>query len=26
VPGEETVDVDEVLKRSGTDWRAASKS
>jgi 2,5-furandicarboxylate decarboxylase 1 len=26
VPGEEVVDVDEVLKRSGTDWRAASKS
>jgi 2,5-furandicarboxylate decarboxylase 1 len=26
VPGEEAVDVDEVLKRSGTDWRAASKS
>jgi 2,5-furandicarboxylate decarboxylase 1 len=25
VPGEEAIDVDEVLKRSGTDWRAALK-
>jgi 2,5-furandicarboxylate decarboxylase 1 len=25
VPGEETIDVAEVLKRSGTDWRAALK-
>jgi 2,5-furandicarboxylate decarboxylase 1 len=26
VPGEEDIDVDEVLKRSTTDWRAALKS
>ena len=26
VPGEENIDVDEVLKRSTTDWRAALKS
>ena len=25
VPGEETIDVAELLKRSGTDWRAALK-
>ena len=26
VPGEEAIDVAEVLKRSGSDWRAALKS
>jgi hypothetical protein len=26
VPGEETIDVTEVLKRSSSDWRAALKS
>jgi 2,5-furandicarboxylate decarboxylase 1 len=26
VPGEEAIDVAEVLKRSGGDWRAALKS
>jgi 2,5-furandicarboxylate decarboxylase 1 len=26
VPGEESIDVDEILKRSTPDWRAALKS